>query len=318
MKTRPIPRFLVIAWLLVCASAQALETDQFYAWGRPIEDSTEYLNAWVRLTVQAALDSRAGDASLDCEAAVNHVQKSLQHSIYQPVELWIISNGLVDRIPRGLEENRDYRERYLLGKTVAFDFARWLQPSPTVQVNGIRIGTDKLSHFFSEGWWYYKWWKKNRDDHSPEELQRELLQYGVSLEWWVQGMMVSGVFSPGDMESNYQGFIFYHRMCHGGEPLLSQREGRWYFSDAFDFRDYVYPEWDESWNPNIYGQARWKNIRSTMSQYCPMLQSDWVEQQRKRYSELDKQTPNEKLVMELVAAGELPDPQEFDITTVCN
>ena len=70
--------------------------------------------------------------------------------------MWIISGDLVDRIPRGLEEDRDYRKQYLLGKTIAFDFARWLQPSPTLQVNEIRISSDKLAHFFAEGWWFYK------------------------------------------------------------------------------------------------------------------------------------------------------------------
>jgi len=56
-----------IGWFLLAAvlmaghpSAQALETDQFYAWGKPIEDSTEYLNAWMRLTVQDTLDSLGG------------------------------------------------------------------------------------------------------------------------------------------------------------------------------------------------------------------------------------------------------------------
>ena len=173
-------------------------------------------------------------------------------------------------------------------------------------------------NFFAEGWWYYKWWRKHRDDYSPDELQRGLIQYGVGLEWWGQGMMVSGVFSLGDLEANYQGFVFYHQLCHGDEPLLTRQEDRWYFSESFDFRNYVYPEWDESWNANIYGQMRWKNIRSTMATYCPMLDSAWVEKQRERYNELDRQTPTEELVMELVATGELPDPQLFDITSVCN
>jgi len=318
MKARLKPYLPVVAWLLIGTSAHALETDQFYAWGKPIEDSTEYLNAWVRLQIQSALDSRASDASIDCEAAVEHVQTYLQLTIFQPIEMWIISGDLVDRIPRGLEENRDYREHYLLGKTIAFDFARWLPPSPTLQVNGIRIGSEKLAHFFAEGWWYYKWWKKHRDDYPPDELQRRLLQYGVDLEWWALGMKISGVFSLGDLEANYQGFVFYHQLCHGDEPLLYRQEGRWYFSETFDFRNYVYPKWDESWNANIYGQRRWKHIRSTMATYCPMLHDDWVERQRERYSELDKQTPTEELVMELVAVGELPDPQTFDITSVCN
>jgi hypothetical protein len=233
------------------------------------------------------------------------------------MEMWVTTSDLVDRIPRGLEESRDYRQRYLLGNTLSLDFARWLQPSPTLQVGEIRIGSDKLAHFFSEGWWFYRWWKKHRDEYAPDKLQRKMLRYGLKVEWWVQGMLVTGVVSPADMEANYQGFRFYRQMCHGDEPFLHQREGRWYFSVKFDFRNYVSPEWDESWNANIYGKLRWKRIRAAMTAYCPMLHSPWVAQQRARYSELDTQTPIEELMAELVAAGKLPDPRAFDITAVC-
>ena len=34
--------------------------------------------------------------------------------------------------------------------------------------------------------------------------------------------------------------------------------------------------------------------------------------------QLDRQTPTEELIVELVATGELPDPQQFDIATVCD
>ena len=197
---------------LISPSAQALETDQFYAWGKPIEDSTHYLNAWVRLQIQDVLDTRVNGSPRDCDDAVEFIQKRLQHSIYQPIELWINSTDLVDRVPRGIEEYQDYRESYLLSKTVPLDTARGLQPSPTLEVNGIRIGSDKLAHFFSEGWWYYSWWKKHRDDMSEDELQQKLLRYGVKLEWWVQGKLLTGVISPADMEANYQGFIFYRQL----------------------------------------------------------------------------------------------------------
>lgn len=318
MNTRAKCYLLAVAWLLAGSCAQALETDQFYAWGHPIEDSADYLNAWTRFQIQSALDSKGDEKSLTCEGAVQFVQKRLQHSIYQPMEMWISTSPLVDRFPRGLEETRDYRKHYLLAKTVPGDFARWLQPSPTLQVGEIRLGSDKLAHFFSEGWWYYKWWKKHQDEFSADELQRELIRYGTQVELWVQGKLVTGVISLADMEANYQGFLFYQQLCHGDEPLLSRQQGRWYFSREFDFRNYVSPEWDESWNTSIFSKLRWKGIRATMATYCPMLHSDWVEQQRARYRELDTQTPTEALVAEQVATGEMPDPRQFDITSVCN
>jgi len=314
MGTRAGVRLALLAGLLSAASAPALETDQFYAWGKPIEDSTAYLNAWVRLTVQSALDaSSAGD----CESAVDNVQKLLQHSIYQPIELWILSSDLVDRIPRGETADREYRAAYLLSKTFPFDYARMLQPSPTIEVNEIRLGSDKLAHFFSEGWWYYKHWKKNHLGDKQAQLQSSLFEYGVKLEQWIQGMKTSGVFSPADLEANYQGFIFYHQLCHGEEPLLYRQQDRWYFSGRFDFRDYISPEWDESWNPNIYSPKRWKNIRETMAGYCPQLKSAWVRRQRTHYAELESLTPTEELIRQLVAEGGIPDPRNFDITVVC-
>jgi len=317
MRTRFGPRVLLLAGLLTGASASALETDQFYAWGRPIADSAVYLNAWVQLQVQSALDARPATAAQDCESAVEDVQKDLQHSIYQPIELWIISSDLVDRVPRGEEADRDYRRHYLLSKTLPLDYVRMLQPSPTLEVNEIRLGSDKLAHFFSEGWWYYKRWRKHHLDETPEQMQRSLFAYGVRLENWIQGTKTSGVFSPADLESNYQGFLFYRQLCHGEEPLLYREDDRWRFSSRFDFRDYISPEWDESWNANIYTKRRWKNIRKTMAAYCPQLGGDWVTRQRAHYAATDTLTPTEALIRELVSAGELPDPLNFDITRVC-
>ncbi|MBT8072418.1 MAG: hypothetical protein HKP21_01800 [Xanthomonadales bacterium] len=318
MKTR----FLLLPPILLTASlasapARALETDQFYAWGKPIDDSSQYLNAWVQLQFEFTLDSISAGDSRDCESVVGKVQKRLQHSIYQPIELWILSSDLVDRIPRDPEADKDYRSNYLLAKTFTLDYGRLLQPSPTLQVNDIRFGSDKLAHFFSEGWWYYKHWKKNREELSEDALQHELFQFGVNLERWIQGTKMTGVFSPADLESNYQGFIFYRQLCHGEQPLLYRRAGRWHFSDSFDIGDYIQPEWDESWNPNVYSPLRWKNIRTTMAGYCPALDSDWVVQQRAHYAQQDTQTPTEKMILELVARGELPDPQDYDIAAVC-
>jgi hypothetical protein len=144
-----------------------------------------------------------------------------------------------------------------------------------------------------------------------------MFQFGVKLEHSIQGTKLTGVFSPGDLEANYQGFVFYHQLCHGEEPLISRQEGGWQFSGSFDIRDYIYPKWDESWNPNVYSKRRWEGVRSTMSGYCPSLNSTWVKQQRTLYAELDTLTPTEELIRELVASGELPDPGDFAITSVC-
>ena len=99
-----------------------------------------------------------------------------------------------------------------------------------------------------------------------------MFRYGVKLERSIQGVAMTGVFSPADLEANYQGFLFYKQLCRGDDPLLYRQEARWHFSDRFDFRDYIYPKWDESWNPNVYSKRRWKSISKTMAGYCPTRQ----------------------------------------------
>jgi hypothetical protein len=318
MKFHPSCRLAFLAALLAVFPLHAMETDQYYAWGKPIADSADYLNAWVKLNIQSALDESGEDAATSsCEDMLDPVQHRMQQSIYHYIEMWAITSPLVDRVPLGLEEDRHFRKHYLLAKTIPVDTARWLSPSPTVQVDGIRLGTDKLAHFMSEGWWYYRWWRKHEDKYSADELQRKMIKYGVKLESGGQGYWVTGVFSPADLEANYQGFLFYQQLCHGDKPLLYQQEGRWHFSDAFDLRHYVNPDWDESWLPNIFKERRWKRIRKTVATYCPMLHSPWVEQQRAMYRERDIQSVSEKVLMDLVAEGKVPDPKRFDVVTVC-
>ena len=317
MKNALTTPFILVAGLLISTCSHSLETDQFYAWNKPINDSREYLNAWVQLKVQSVLDSKPAGTLKDCESAAHEIQKHLQHSIYQPIELWIISSDLVDRIPRGEKDNYEYRSQYLLSNTFSFDYARLLQPSPTLEVNNIRFGSDKLAHFFSEGWWYYRHWKKVRGKLDEEKIQREIFNFGVKLEKSIQGSKMTGVFSPGDLEANYQGFLFYRQLCHAEKPLLYRTQDRWHFAKSFDFSDYIAPEWDESWNPNVYSPKRWQGIRTTMATYCPMLNSDWVKRQRTHYAKLDTLTPTEGLIQELVATDELPDPGTFDVTSVC-
>lgn len=305
------------ACLLAIAPAHALETDQFFAWGKPIEDSTNYLDAWVNYQVEYALESGSKGAAADCEEAADRIQKRLQHSIYQPIEIWVTSTGLVDRVPKTVEENRQYHDNYLLSKTYPLDWARIVQPSPTVQVNDIRLGTDKLSHFFSAGWWYYHWWREEGSGENGEKLQQQLAQAGYQLEKWIHGMFLTGVVSPADMEANRQGFHFYYRLCHGDQPYLTRVDGEWKFSPEYTIADYVSPDWDESWNANIYGRQRWKGIRKTMSRYCPMLDSPWVQEQRARYQKLDVETVVDEVIGNLVEEGVLDDPMLFDITAVC-
>ncbi len=80
-----------------------------------------------------------------------------------------------------------------------------------------------------------RWWLKRGDKLSREQVERGLFEYGSQMEWLILGKMVTGIISPADLESNYQGFVFYQQMCHGDEPLLYRQQDRWRFSSRSIF-----------------------------------------------------------------------------------
>ena len=308
--------------ILLVPAVQAIETDQYYTWGRPMEDSLEVMNAKVNLEIDRALaqtNPQRRAPGMTCEAArkriVNHFRLLLIHRL----ELWAINSALVARIPATADEELQYRELYLYHGRHPLDPAVLVGPSPTIQVDGVRFGTDKLTHFFSQGWLYYKAYRKGRRSGlSHEEAESKAIDLGVLSERTLLGMAASGVFSRADLEANYQGLGFMTAMCDPVRPLLIRTDVGWQLREPFDFHDYITPEWDESWQSSIIGNSRWKRILPVLEGYCARLYTPEVRAQRQRYASRDSVTPTERRVQELVDEGKLADPLVYSIEQVCS
>lgn len=301
--------------------ALALESDQYYAWGRDLDDTTEVLNAKVRVEIDLALEKINAGRSwrrMDCHRVVKRIVPRFKEFIFQDIELWATNSSLVPRIPATPEEELEFRRAYIYRNTHALDVGTKVPPSPTIEMNGVRMGTDKLSHFFSEGWWYYKWYRKfRRAGLSTEAAERRAIRRGI---WWERttlGLVSSGVFSLGDLEANYQGMRFMVSLCDADAPALRKTDDGWRFTGAFDFRDYVTPEWDESYQPPVFGKRRWNRVRPVLVEYCPMLHDPRVMARRLEYRRRDGETPTEREVRRLVDAGKLADPRQFSLDSNC-
>ena len=301
--------------------AVSLESDQYYAWGRELPDSTDVLNSKVRLEIDRvlkAVNSKKSGKGVSCEGVVERIVPRFRKFIFQDIELWAVNSSLVARIPATAEEELEFRKHYLYRNTHALDVGTKVPPSPTIELHGVRLGTDKLSHFFSEGWMYYKWYRKYRKSGlSVEEAERRVIRRGIWWERTILGSVSSGVFSIGDLEANYQGLRFLAAMCEGDSPALKRDETGWRYVDAFDFRNYVSPSWDESYQPPIFGKRRWKKVRPALVEYCPMLHDPRVIRQRAEYSRRDRDTPTKREVRKLVEAGRLRDPRQFALDAHC-
>jgi hypothetical protein len=85
-----------------------------------------------------------------------------------------------------------------------------MPPSPTIEIAGVRVGTDKLSHFFLGGPWLEITYRAAlKRGASRDEATRRAIALGILTERTVLGASSSGIVSLGDLEANYQGFLFF-------------------------------------------------------------------------------------------------------------
>ena len=301
--------------------AHALETDQFYAWTRPLKDATEPFNRKINAEIASVLgrvNARRHPESCRCESVASAIRRHFDYVIIARPELWAMKTSLLDRVPANADEEPRFRRDYLFGATSPLDRVRWMPPSPTVEASGIRFGTDKLGHLLSDGALVEHVYRRAlKHGASKDEALRRALRYSIGTEHTIWGQSSSGIFSLGDLEANYQGMMFYRGLCDEADPALTLTERGWRLSRPFDLAVYVTPEWDESWQPNIYGAWRWKKTKPVMLRHCAELSDPEVRRRRADYAARDRETPTEKALFGLVAAGALDDPVQYTIDAVC-
>jgi len=311
----------LVAVALLTERTHALETDQFYAWKRPLADATDAINEKINAEIEAALarvSARHGSPPCPCRTAYVAIREQFDYPIFGPTELWARKTSLVERVPSSPGEYDRFRRSYLYRQTSPLDTVRWMPPSPTIEIAGVRVGTDKISHFLMNGPWLDSAYRAARKRGvSEDEATRHAMALGIFTERTVLGVSSSGILSLGDLEANYRGFLFFRGLCDGPDAGLTRTADGWRLTRPFDLRDYVTPEWDESWQPNIYAPSRWTKVKPVMEGYCALLQDPEIQSARAAYAARDRETPTEVVIRELVAAGTLADPRGFTIEAVC-
>jgi hypothetical protein len=306
---------------LVIADANALETDQYYTWGLPLADATSALNGKINLEITRALQAtqvpHPGQPPT-CQAIAQELRGRLHFVILQPIEVWVTHSPLLPRLPATPEEELSFRRTNLNGNHGPFDFGRWIPDSPTVEVNGVRFGTDKISHFFSSGWRYHqKYLAARKRGLSDSQAIDEAVEWGVLEERTTNGLLTDGVFSLGDLEANFAGMRFYLGLCDGPDPLLTLDGGQFKVRRPFDWRDYVTPGWDESFHVSIYSASRWRKVRPRLLEYCSRRNDPDVVERLSRYRATDQPSPSDLEVAKAVKDGKLPNLSRFTLDANC-
>jgi hypothetical protein len=149
--------------------------------------------------------------------------------------------------------------------------AAFLFDSPTVNLHGHHVGSDKIDHFFRQGHEYFEMTVEMGT--SAEAVAR-----GVKHEHAQLGTLASGVYSNADLAANYAGMKFYlnvRQPVRIGErilPPLFEKSGEgWRLREGIDrdllLEPFISDHLDESLNPSRYRFSR-ESIRARVRGRC--------------------------------------------------
>lgn len=230
--------------------ASSMETDQYNLPPVPLADIAPEVEAFVAENIQAALDALNAEitkhdsclrpphsaafgtrppstvtvekterdmscSSPDKEAArLDELRKpdAVAWAVYER-----LGSGSIFVTPMGkwLNSHKFSREPYRY-KADFTESIYWVRPtnyatlSPTIRMYGVEFGTDKLDHFFQQGYTYYKTYRKQLAKGADDAAAtKKAVAWGRHSENTFYGYLVSGVFSNADLAANYAGLRFY-------------------------------------------------------------------------------------------------------------
>ncbi len=312
-------------WAGAAGTAHATETDQYFAIAKRPRDSLSALNEKINRELLGAVDlvNRQGNwERASCEDVAHGVYQRFRISGLHKIELWAEHSPRLERVPSDEEHGRFKNKDSIYRNGRLWDWGLTFGVKATFSVAGVHLGADKLSHFFQTGWKYDRRFREYMKEGVPErEALERLVRYGVKTESGTLGLGTTGVFSFGDLEANYQGFLFYRSLCQDENPRLLKTSEGWRLTRPFDWREYVSPWLDETYNNSAFTPKRWREVRTNLRRdYCPKLDSDAFVEHYQRYARYAGRPDdfNIRYVRELLARGEVPRQEDYSVWTACD
>ena len=113
----------------------------------------------------------------------------------------------------------------------------------------MRMGADKLTHFFDDGFHYFNALRSRHRHLDPEDIRR----LSMAFERSYMGTRMTGILSRADIEANLAGVRFYSDIFGGDAPMIGRGlNGRLLMLRKPDICAYVTPQFDERVLPNEY------------------------------------------------------------------
>ncbi|MGB7451471.1 MAG: hypothetical protein WBM36_05010 [Lysobacterales bacterium] len=259
--------FLVLLLILtVPALVGAYETDQFNNRQQDIKDSTSILNQQVTLAIAGVI------VGLGNEPRERKVVDGIYYKIggkhwVDKLERFAMDSSEVEKLTTPPHDSI-YSGHPFYATRVAGLFG----VGPTLKINGVLVGTDKLGHFLSQGRKFYRRWVKLQDESKAAE-------HSAYTERAIFGQMTTGSYSNADLVANFEGYRFYRSLFEDnivpGKPAILTWEGdHWIMQRPFDWADHVNDYWDEALNINHYDTLLYTHMKTRLLTFCDSYQAN--------------------------------------------
>ena len=251
---------LVLLILLAPTFVGAYETDQFSNRQQPITDSTSILNREVTLAIASTITGWHGAPGERKVVDGIYYKIGGKHWV-DKLERFAMDSDEVEKLATPPHDSI-YSGHPLYATRVAGLFG----VGPTLKINQVLVGTDKLGHFLSQGRKFYRRWLKQQDESKAAE-------HSAYTERAIFGQMTTGSYSNADLVANYEGFRFYRSLFEDnivpGKPaILSWEEDHWIMQRPFDWADHVNDYWDEALNINHYDMMLYTHMKNRFLSFC--------------------------------------------------
>lgn len=259
---------LVVSFLFTCGkSACASESDPWTYAHIPLQDSAVLVSAQLENSIQVVIDTinsapvselqSLDDTALEFAYFAEFRSHHIRDVTWGQFEKCIGTNNCSDW-PR-FERIQMYPEESV------YHAARWrfipsrFHLASIIQVCGVRMGADKLTHFFDDGFHYFNALRSKRKHLEPEDIR----QLSMVFENSYMGTRLTGIVSRADVEANLAGVQFYSDFFLGDSPMIGRdRDGRLLMLRKPDICDYVTAQYDERILPNEYTYSLMETSRA--------------------------------------------------------
>lgn len=264
------PHFVIPALFLAVPESLASETDNFTLRSEDWVDASPWVDIEVNTRLRAAANevnknNHSSDSLMNCdsEALFSALKDRLNRYLFGEIEGWVLNGSPVPQKRVPLEKS--------IYKEVGF-FSNWpmhlgvMGFGSVLSVNGNLFGTDKLGHFFDQGYEYYE--RLINDGAALEGVLKE----GEKTEDQFYGLWHTGVKSFADLNANFQGLRFWLRVIDQKIenenvrkllpefyiPYFTCFQEKWIPAAEFHLRDYVSASWDEAINCSQFASPKFE------------------------------------------------------------